>query len=197
FCQAAGYDVQIGRAGIKYVVHGRKNVPSWSIRENLVGVSDLKVVGRQPAPTRVNFFLGRHSSSWASNLPAYTSVSLGQPVKGIHLSLRLSEGVAEKIIRLDSGKEIEQLRFSLRGIESLDVDKRGRLLLKKGSESVHFSAPVAFQEVGGKRVAVEVAYHLTGKKEYGFTLGDFDASLPVTVDPGLVASTLFRWRWNL
>ncbi|WP_419634813.1 hypothetical protein, partial [Thiolapillus sp.] len=109
----------------------------------------------------------------------------------------LSEGVAEKIIRLDSGKEIEQLRFSLRGIESLDVDKRGRLLLKKGSESVHFSAPVAFQEVGGKRVAVEVAYHLTGKKEYGFTLGDFDASLPVTVDPGLVASTLFRWRWNL
>ena len=57
-------------------------------------------------------------------------------------------------------------------------------------------APVAYQEVDGQRVPVAVAYELkdaateaSAAEEtclYGFTLGAYDPSLPLVIDPAVL-----------
>jgi hypothetical protein len=50
------------------------------------------------------------------------------------------------------------------------------------------SAPVAWLEIGGRRVPVAVAYRRLGERELGFALGKYDRALPLVIDPVL------EWR---
>ena len=43
----------------------------------------------------------------------------------------------------------------------------------------------AYQEVGGRRVAVETAYELEGEG-YGFRVGGYDRSRPLVLDPAIL-----------
>ena len=48
---------------------------------------------------------------------------------------------------------------------------------------------MVYQEVGGARQAVSGQFVLLGQNEVGFTVGAYDASLPLTIDPVLSYST--------
>ncbi|MEW6666602.1 MAG: SBBP repeat-containing protein [Thermodesulfobacteriota bacterium] len=64
-------------------------------------------------------------------------------------------------------------------------------LSKRGDRGdfVRFSAPIAFQEINGKRREVQVAYDVRGEKEYRFRVGEYDRMNALIIDPKLVFST--------
>ncbi|MGH2543353.1 MAG: SBBP repeat-containing protein, partial [Ardenticatenaceae bacterium] len=49
--------------------------------------------------------------------------------------------------------------------------------------------PVAWQEIHGQRVAIDVGYALAADGSIGFALGVYDPTYPLTIDPALVYST--------
>ena len=51
------------------------------------------------------------------------------------------------------------------------------------------SAPVAWQDIDGQRQFVEVSYVLLGNNEVGFTVGDYDHSQQLVIDPTLTWNT--------
>ncbi len=51
-----------------------------------------------------------------------------------------------------------------------------------------FTKPVAYQEINGNKVDVEVKYKLFSKNSYGFKVGEYDKTKPLIIDP-LLAST--------
>ncbi len=68
-----------------------------------------------------------------------------------------------------------------------NVTTAGELEIQTQRGPVRFSKPVAYQERGGRRENVKVAYRLGGNG-YGFAVGDYDATRALVIDP-LLAST--------
>jgi hypothetical protein len=76
------------------------------------------------------------------------------------------------------------LRF--RGGSDVVVDQNGDLLLN--SEDVRFAKPVVYQNTDGTRKPVESQYVMTAENTIRFTVGDYDRSKPLVIDPVLLYS---------
>lgn len=53
------------------------------------------------------------------------------------------------------------------------------------------SAPIAWQEIAGNRVSVNVAFQQKGDQQIGFTVGSYDTTAPLYIDPTLIWNTFF------
>jgi hypothetical protein len=82
---------------------------------------------------------------------------------------------------------VDQIR--LRYNVPVRVDGGGNLLMSFETGEMCETAPVAWQEIGGKRIPVEVAYRLLGEREVGFKVGNHDPAAPLVIDPKLIWNT--------
>jgi hypothetical protein len=69
--------------------------------------------------------------------------------------------------RLKPGASVEDVRLGYRGAEGLSVGAGGELLVRTSLGILKDAAPVSYQRIGGKRVAVESRYKLEGDGSYG------------------------------
>jgi len=88
--------------------------------------------------------------------------------------------------QLEAGADAEDIR--LRYNAPLSLNQNGTLNIAFENGTLTESAPVAWQEIQGRHVAVPVAFQVQGQ-EVGFTLGRYNASYPVTIDPTLTWNT--------
>lgn len=159
----------------------------WAFRERLVGAQRVRPRGEERAAVAVNRFVGSDPATWRRGLPVYDEVSLGQPYPGIELRLRAGGGSVEKLFVVDPGADPETIRLRVDGVDGLTVDDDGRLVLATGLGPVRFTRPVAYQGSGENRREVDIAYAVS-EGGYGFTVGRFDDSEPLVIDP-VLAST--------
>ncbi|QQR65988.1 MAG: SBBP repeat-containing protein [Candidatus Brocadia sp.] len=86
-----------------------------------------------------------------------------------------------------------------KGTMGLSVNEQGELVTETALGLVKFTKPVAYQEINGKRVEVEVGYMVKDSAstrpgiknqglEYGFTVASYDRTKDLIIDP-LLAST--------
>ena len=172
------------RSGRVFVLRDGRVVHSgagWSLTETLLG-DVLSPAGAQAAVTRVSSYIGSDPACWRAGLPTYESVDLGRPWPGIGVSLRLTDGRAEKLFRLDPAASEKGIRVRVEGAKRLRRANDGALLAATRRGDVTLSAPIAYQPLGDRRIPVAVSYRVLGDR-YGFRLGPHDASLPVVIDP--------------
>jgi hypothetical protein len=165
------------------------------LKETLVGASNLAPSGINPAPPRVNYFIGNDKSKWRNNVATYNSISLGEVYKGIDLSLKAYGNTVEKVFIVQPGANPEAIKLKMEGSKSLKVNEKGELELETNLGVVRFSEPVAYQERNGKRETIKVAYLLHGDN-YGFEVDDYDKSLPLIIDPVLSWNTFIGSAGN-
>ncbi|HYK41926.1 MAG TPA: hypothetical protein VE007_06000 [Thermoanaerobaculia bacterium] len=165
---------------------GRK--PGWSLTETAVGGRAFPTAG-DPAATRVSDFRGNDPARWRSGLETLEDVSLAEVWPGIEVRLRAQGRSVEKLFTVQPGADASRIRMSVAGARRLRTDPSGALLASTGPGDVKFTAPVAYQERGGVRREIDVAYDVRGRS-YGFRLGAHDPALPVVIDPLLQATYL-------
>jgi hypothetical protein len=158
-----------------------------TVREELMGTESPRPRGKQPTPTAVSYFRGEDPDRWMRSLPTWSSVEMAGVYPGIDLELRAHEGNVEKLFHLRPGARPEVIRLDVSGVTGLMVAPDGGLEALTEHGALTFTPPVAYQERGGERVQVDVAYETSGS-DYGFRLGEYDPDLPLTIDP-LLGST--------
>jgi hypothetical protein len=89
-------------------------------------------------------------------------------------------GVAESTYHVAPGADVSRIRLRYNVPARKQPD--GSLTLAFRSGAMIESAPVAWQEIGGKRIPVGVSFQVSGR-EIGFTVARYDATLPLTIDP--------------
>jgi hypothetical protein len=80
-------------------------------------------------------------------------------------------------------------RIRLRYNVPVKVDESGNLTISFSTGEIRESRPVAWQEIKGKRVPVDVAYRIIGEQEVGFKAGLYDPRYPLVIDPVLTWNT--------
>ena len=152
-------------------------------------VKELKAL--EKSPTNVSYFVGNDPKKWQTNIPTYRKVSLGEVYEGIKVELKAYGNNVEKLFYVSPGADPSKIRLELDGVKSAQVKESGELLLKTELGEIVFTKPVAYQEIGGKRVEVPVSYKVAkvdNKVVYGFEVKDYDKSKELVIDP-LVQST--------
>ncbi len=117
---------------------------------------------------------------------------LGQAWPGVEVELSARGNNVEKLFHVAPGADAGQIGIALEGAQSLHIDTDGRLIVGTGNGEVAYTAPIAWQDIDGRRVPVDVRYALKQTQgsahHYGFVLAAHDPRHPLTIDP-LIQST--------
>jgi uncharacterized protein (TIGR03437 family) len=164
-------------------------VLEWTLEPR--GQTSAPPRGEATLPSLSHYFRGRDESRWQTGVPNYGRVRYPSVHPGIDLVIY---GIQGRRLEYDyvvsPGADPGAISLHLSGAESLKVTPAGDLLIRTlGGDLLH-KRPVAYQEIGGARVPVPVAYRLDAESgQVGFDLGSYDAGHTLTIDPVLDYST--------
>jgi hypothetical protein len=144
--------------------------------------------GEEELPGKVNYFIGNDASKWRRDLPTYAKVRYRQVYPGIDLVYYGKQGRLEYDFVIAAGADAGVIRMRFAG-GRLREDRKGNLVVKVGETELAFDKPALYQEIDGKRVAVDGSFVLSGASGLGFRVGAYDRSKPLVIDPVLVYST--------
>ncbi|RKZ47086.1 MAG: hypothetical protein DRQ58_07430 [Gammaproteobacteria bacterium] len=160
------------------------------LKEHLLNARHGQTIqGENKTTTQVNVFSGNDPTKWQRQLPTYSRVNLGQVYEGITLKLKAAGNNVEKLFYVTPQTNVEQIRMHIEGSQGLSVNDSQELVVATELGDVKFSAPIAFQEIDGKRVDVEVVYSVKEDNVYGFTVASYDNTHQLVIDP-VLASTI-------
>ncbi len=163
-------------------------------------VLSLTLEGAAPRATRPenllpgvsNYFIGDDPRAWRTGVPHYARVRYVEVYPGIDLVYYSADGELEYDFLLAPGADAARIRMSYDGAHAMHVDESGDLRIAiDGGEVVH-RKPLTYQMVDGARRVVDSAFrilHEAGREFVSFSLGDYDARLPLTIDPVLSYAT--------
>lgn len=163
------------------LVQQKASQPGWTLIETFVG-ADTTPSGKQSSVTNISSFVGNDPDKWFQQLPTYKSIALGEAWSGVYVDLIARANSVEKLFTIMPGADPDAIKIKVSGAKQVAMSANGALDITTGLGQVQLSKPLAWQEKNNTQVPVQVAYVLD-EQGYGFTLGEYDASLPVMIDP--------------
>jgi len=101
--------------------------------------------------------------------------------EGIGLTYEAAKGgITESVYRVAPGAEVSNIR--LRYNAPVELQKDGKLKITFSRGYMTETAPIAWQEINGRRIPVDVAFKLSDG-EIGFSVGKYDKNRPLIIDP--------------
>jgi len=140
-------------------------------------------------------FIGANSAMPQADSPALSNgqaaplgrVTYADLWDGITLTFTAAGGgIYTTTYTLAPGADVQAIR--LRYNRPITLNQDGTLSIAFETGSLTESAPLAWQDIGGARLAVDVCFHVHGQ-EVSFVLGTYDAGFPLMIDPTLAWNT--------
>ena len=167
-----------------------RNPQSKVLRMKVVGAdASAAAVGENELAGKANYLVGDDPSKWRTDLPTYAGVRYPEVYPGVDLIYYGNQRQLEYDFHIAPGRDPHTVSLKFEGADKIEVDERGDLLLKLGESVVRQPKPFVYQEVAGARREVEGGYAVGTDGRVGFSVGEYDAGLPLVIDPTLVYST--------
>ena len=169
--------------------------PSALIRMRLEGANkSARVSGEVPLPGKSNYFIGKDASKWQHDIPQFARVQYQSVYPGVDLVYYGNQGQLEYDFRVAPGAEPNQIALSFTGATAhIASDDSGDLLLSTDNGGLRFHAPHVYQPAGAASASGEKtvagSFRQLAENEIGFTIGDYDRSRELVIDPLLSYST--------
>ena len=175
--------------------------PASTVRVRFEGANSAAAIDHgESLPGRVNYIQGGDPARWFTDLPTYRGIVYSGLYPGIDLHYEGGRGGLKGTYTVAAGADPAQIRWRYQGADDVRVDPTGDLQVRLApppasagipgkADSITEEAPVAWQEVGGRRRAVAARYHMAADGNLRFALGSYDRAQPLTIDPTLAYST--------
>ena len=162
------------------------------VRMRLVGAaSDANVAELDGLPGTVNYFIGSDPTGWRTAVPTYSKVRYGQVYPGVDLVYYGNQGQLEYDFVVAPGADPDQIVLEFEGVETLDVDASGDLVLHTAGGELRQRRPAIYQNTRSGRQEIAGGYVLTNDGRVGFQVTSYDRSRSLVIDPILVYSDFF------
>jgi hypothetical protein len=180
----------VGREGGQKEITASAPAGRWIVKLDFVGANEgVKPVGLEGTGATFSFFKGR-PEEWTTGLAASSKIAYRDLWPGIDL---VYYGTANRLkyeFVVRPGADPSRVRLAYRGAESVTLTPEGRLEVSTPLGGFQDDVPVAWQEIGGKKVPVDMAYTLTeeGDREhvYGLRIGEYDRTRALVIDPAVL-----------
>ena len=147
----------------------------------MVGVGRLRGI--------VNYFVGNDATQWRTNVPTYAAIVYRELYPGIDLRYDGEGGVLKGTYIVAPGADPDLIQFTFEGVDRLEIEEQGDLVLYVPDGEIRQEAPYIYQESDGIEQAIAGRYVLQGKHRVGFQIADYDSTKPLLIDPSLSYST--------
>ncbi len=165
--------------------------PYATVRMKMAGGNPSPgITPQEPLPGVSNYLIGNKSSKWRTGVAGFARVKYNGIYPGIDLVYYGKEGRIEYDFVIAPGADPRKIRIVFDGATGLTIDSNGDLVVRAAGKPLRFRKPVLYQNVHGEKRRVAGRYTLHGRR-VGFIAPDYDASLPLVIDPVLLYSTLF------
>ncbi len=146
----------------------------------------VRPVGAEALPGVSHYFSGA-AGAGPRSVPGYAKVRYPEVYPGIDLIFHSTPQHVEYDFVLAPGADPAHIRLVFEGAAHLALNELGELIVTQTAEAppLRFQAPVIYQSTPRGRVGVAGGYRLEGVDRVGFTLADYDNSLPLVIDPVL------------
>ena len=192
------------------------NTPA-AIRLRLTGAARNPApvpAGQEPLPGYSNYLIGKDPAQWRTRVPHYGKVRYGQVYPGIDLVYYGNPQQLEYDFVLAPGADPGLIQLAYAGIERLEIDAAGDLVLHVPGGRLVQQAPRIWQDIDGERHPVEGRYvlHPAGDDQIafqhdqaddapdapgddlplvGFQLAQYRPDLPLVIDPVVLSYSTF------
>ncbi|MBN2197333.1 MAG: SBBP repeat-containing protein [Polyangiaceae bacterium] len=175
--------------GITIRLNGKDR--AWVVKLDFVGASpDARPEGLERQQATFSYFKGPEKD-WKTALPSFAKVIYRELWPGIDLVYTGAVNQLKYEFLVAPGADPSLIRLRYRGVDRLALTHRGALRVETPDGCFEDAPPVAFQEIDGNRVPVDMRYALagageSGAHEFGFHLGDYDRTRPLVLDPAVL-----------
>lgn len=141
-----------------------------------------------------NYFLGNDPSRWKSRVSAFGSLLYRNVYEGVDWKIYSSDGQVKHEFIVHAGADPQMVELLYRGVERMEL-KDGNLHLKLAVGEVVEQKPYAYQVLhNANQLADEqtqqIPISFTQRDDaIGYTLGSYDKTRDLIIDPALVFST--------
>jgi hypothetical protein len=136
----------------------------------------------------VNFLIGPEDQ-WQRGMPVLSGVAYRDLYPDIDLIYSSSGPNIKSEFIVRPGQDPARIRMRYAGADRLSVEADGSLSIRVGRHSLRETEPVIYQERDGTRETVDGAFQVNGD-EVSFSVGAYDRSRPLVIDPVLYYMTL-------
>ena len=145
--------------------------------------------GGAKTPAVISYFKGPAGTS-QTGLATFREVTYRNLWPGIDLTYSGTVNRLKYQFVVHPGADATKIRLAYRGAD-VELNAAGQLEVSSPLGDFRDDKPYVFQQRGGRQVAIPAAYALERSDTsepiaYSFALGDYDASLPLVIDPSVL-----------
>jgi uncharacterized protein (TIGR03437 family) len=137
-----------------------------------------------PLAERHNYFRGPVSQT---NVPTYRRVRYTHMYPGIDCVFYGDQKGLEFDFEVSPGADPDQIRLRWSAAKRVRLAGNGELAIETAAGDLRQRRPTVYQERNGRRIFVDGGYALAADGEIHFSLGRYDRTLPLIIDPVLFA----------
>jgi len=146
-----------------------------------------RVAGVDKLPGISNYFIGNDPAKWRTDVPHYAHIQYEGVYPGIDLVWYGNQRQLEYDFVVAPGADPNQIQVAYEGVESLEVESSGDLVLRTALGDVRQQKPLVYQEVGGRQVEVGARYAIVARNRVSFELARYDRKRELRIDPVVLA----------
>jgi hypothetical protein len=186
------------KASVKEDQNGRFGPQQSAKEEAEAAVVHMQLVGANPEPQvsgvdelpgKSNYFIGNDPAKWQTDISHYAKVRYENVYPGIDLVYYGNQQQLEYDFVVASGADPKTIIMQFEGVEDLELDPNGDLLLHTLTGVVRKQRPIVYQEVDGNKHIISGDYQIKGKGRIGFQVTGYDLRRELIIDPVLIYST--------
>ncbi|HKE55349.1 MAG TPA: SBBP repeat-containing protein, partial [Pyrinomonadaceae bacterium] len=151
--------------------------------------SSAQIKGTDQLPGKVNYLLGNVAEKWQTDLPTFSKVSYEEIYPGIDLVYYGNQQQLEYDFVVGPHRNPKNIRVAFDNAARVRLNSHGDLTIKSDGTEVTLLKPRAYQKVRGKQRTIPSRYVVRAGNEVAFSVGRYNRSLPLVIDPVLVYSS--------
>jgi hypothetical protein len=173
--------------------------PSHGVLVSMVfegALSTVRLDGEDPLPGRHHYLLTNDRSRWRTDVPGYASVIYRGLYDGIDVRVREGSGLEYDLL-LAPGADVEQVVVRCEGIDGLEIDEDGALVMQTALGTIRQALPTTWDLMpDGDRRPLACRYVQLDERRFAFEVPDRSPALAMVIDPGLTWSTFLGGSAN-
>ncbi len=169
----------------------------------LVGANKTsRSVGLEKMSHKTNYFKGKESN-WRTEIPNFEKIRVNNIYEGIDVVWKGKEnGEVQYDFVVKPHVNPNQIEWKIEGAESVEIDEKGDLLIKTEFGEIRQQKPFTFQtKANGLNQEIESVFRIEERKtedqrletktyNVKFSIGNYDQSKTLTIDPSVNLSNL-------
>ncbi len=182
---ASGHDPYKG-----YMKETPSEYQEWGVvlKYSFIGSNNVIPEGRDQCTWNTNYFKGSDPEKWYTEVPNYKEIVYPELWNGIDLVYRLKEGSIKYDLIIHPGADPSDIRIQVDGANGLSINPQGDLVI--GTEYWDIIDSGLISHYGdGLGELIPCRFELLNECEYKVSLGTFDRSRNVVIDPIINYST--------